>query len=182
MTEGKYIIGIDPPATLSGSSTPTGGEGDDQIDNNDNGAQNEPGDEIFSNTIMLMANTEPNDTNEPGSGGGFDALDDNNGDMTIDFGLVPAMSLGSTVFVDDNNNTIQDPSEPGIAGITVILFDDVAGDGYTPVIDVILATTTTDANGDYYFGNLYPGTYVVGIIPPANLLENSFHQQRRNAE
>ncbi len=169
LTEGKYIIGIDPPATLSGSSTPTGGEGDDQIDNNDNGAQNEPGDEIFSNTIMLMANTEPNDTNEPGSGGGFDALDDNNGDMTIDFGLVPAMSLGSTVFVDDNNNTIQDPSEPGIAGITVILFDDVAGDGYTPVIDVILATTTTDVNGDYYFGNLYPGTYVVGIIPPANL-------------
>ncbi|MBK9106237.1 MAG: HYR domain-containing protein [Saprospiraceae bacterium] len=169
LVEGKYIIGIDPPATLSGSSTPTGGQADNQVDNNDNGAQDAPGDEIFSNTIMLMANTEPNDTNEPGSGGGFDALDDNNGDMTIDFGLVPAMSLGSTVFVDDNNNTVQDPTEPGIAGISVILYNDLAADGYTPGIDLVLATTTTDANGDYYFGNLYPGNYVVGIIPPASL-------------
>ena len=169
LLEGKYIVGVAPPFNLNGSSTPTGGEADDQVDNNDNGVQSTPGDEILSGTIMLMANAEPNDPNEQGSGGGFDALDDNNGDMTIDFGLVPSMALGSTVFGDFNNNAIQDPSETGIAGITVLVFNDIAGDGYTSGVDTIVATTTTDINGDYYVGNLFPGTYVVAIIPTSGL-------------
>jgi hypothetical protein len=48
LLEGKYIVGVVPPANLNGSSTPTGGEADDQVDNNDNGAQSTPGDEILS--------------------------------------------------------------------------------------------------------------------------------------
>ena len=86
--------------------------------------------------------------------------------MTIDFGFyapatpAPKVSIGSTVFVDSNNNGIQDATETGIAGLTVTLYE---ADGTT-----VVATTTTDANGDYYFGGLDEGSYVVGVMPDAS--------------
>ncbi|MFN8291754.1 MAG: SdrD B-like domain-containing protein [Chitinophagaceae bacterium] len=64
-------------------------------------------------------------------------------------------SLGDFVWNDLNNNGIQDAGEPGIAGVTVTLY---AADGTT-----VLATTTTDAIGNYQFTNLAAGTYVVGF-------------------
>jgi SdrD B-like domain len=50
--------------------------------------------------------------------------------------------LGDTVFADDNGNGVQDPGEPGIAGVILELSD--AG-GYP------IATATTDAAGHYSF-------------------------------
>ena len=64
-------------------------------------------------------------------------------------------SIGDKVWNDLNNNGIQDAGEPGIAGVTVTLY---AGDGVT-----VIATTTTDALGNYLFSNLDAGTYVVGF-------------------
>ena len=84
--------------------------------------------------------------------------------MTVDFGLVPTLSIGSTVFSDDNNNGVQDPGELTIGekGKTVTLnLLDTNGN--------VVATTTTDANGSYVFDNLLPGDYIVEFIPPANL-------------
>ena len=49
---------------------------------------------------------------------------DTNGNMTVDFGFVPNMSIGSTVFYDPNNHGTQDianPLEDGIAGVTVVV-------------------------------------------------------------
>lgn len=63
--------------------------------------------------------------------------------------------LGNFVWNDYDNDGIQDPGEPGIPGITVILY---AADGITPI-----ASAITDANGAYNFVNLNPGTYVVGF-------------------
>ena len=37
--------------------------------------------------------------------------DELNGNMTVDFGFIPQMSLGSTVFYDPNDNGIQDTFE-----------------------------------------------------------------------
>ena len=84
--------------------------------------------------------------------------------MTVDFGLVPLGSIGSTVFHDENNNGQLDPGEETVAdkGKTVELtLLDTAGN--------VIATTTTDANGSYVFDNLLPGDYIVEFIPPASL-------------
>jgi protocatechuate 3,4-dioxygenase beta subunit len=63
--------------------------------------------------------------------------------------------LGNFVWNDYDNDGVQDPGEPGIPGIAVTL---CAADGVTPV-----ATAITDANGQYSFVNLEPGTYYVGF-------------------
>jgi len=64
-------------------------------------------------------------------------------------------SIGDKVWNDLNNNGIQDPGEPGIPGVTVTLY---AANGTT-----IIATTTTDALGNYLFTNLDAGSYVIGF-------------------
>src|SRR3954454_1627867 len=61
--------------------------------------------------------------------------------------------LGDTVFRDDNANGLQDPTEPGIEGVEVDLYDDN---------NVLVATTVTDADGHYSFG-VEAFTYVVKI-------------------
>jgi protocatechuate 3,4-dioxygenase beta subunit len=61
-------------------------------------------------------------------------------------------SLGDKVWYDNNNDGIQDASENGVAGITVQLLDNT---------NTIIATTVTDANGNYFFPNLAPSTYRV---------------------
>ena len=77
------------------------------------------------------------------------------------------LEIGNRVWLDSNNNGIQDAGEPDIAGATVHLY---AADGTT-----LLATTTTDSNGNYYFNNgnvtagLQPYTqYVVKLDNPAD--------------
>lgn len=70
--------------------------------------------------------------------------------------------LGNYVWNDLNADGIQDPNEPGIPGVLVMLY---AADGITPISSAI-----TDASGHYSFINLEPGTYVVGF---SNIPEGS---------
>lgn len=73
---------------------------------------------------------------------------------------IPALgSIGDRVWKDDNANGIQDAGEVGIAGVTLTLLNNSA----QPI-----ATTTTDAFGNYKFSNLAAGSYSVRINPPAN--------------
>lgn len=72
---------------------------------------------------------------------------------------IPPASIGDRVWKDDNGNGIQDAGEVGVAGITLVLLNS-AGQ--------IVATTTTDANGNYLFRDLAPGSYSVRVTPPAN--------------
>ncbi len=65
------------------------------------------------------------------------------GDLEIGCDL-PPIQIGNRVWRDVNNNGIQDPGEPGLAGIQVIL----RGPGSTTI-----ATATTDINGEYYFSS-----------------------------
>ena len=74
----------------------------------------------------------------------------------VDFGLVAPASIGDRVWDDVNANGADD-GEPGIGGVTVILTD---ADGAE------VARTTTDANGNYRFTGLIPGTYTVAIEVP----------------
>ncbi len=164
LSPGNYIVGIPTaPAGTSGSST--GQDGDTGTDGNDNGDVGALG--IQSTLIVLTPNGET--ANEPGQGGTQDDAADTNGDMTVDFGFVPNMSIGSTVFNDPNDNGIQDiatnPLENGIAGVAVQLLYDINGDGTIDNSEVI-ATDVTNGNGNYFFGNLSPGTYRVLIPVP----------------
>ncbi|MFM8331299.1 MAG: SdrD B-like domain-containing protein, partial [Candidatus Methylumidiphilus sp.] len=59
-------------------------------------------------------------------------------------------SIGDKVWEDQNHNSIQDASEPGIGGVKVDL-KNAAG--------AVLASTTTDANGNYLFTGLAAGDY-----------------------
>ncbi|MEL6140971.1 MAG: SdrD B-like domain-containing protein, partial [Bacteroidota bacterium] len=65
--------------------------------------------------------------------------------------------LGDFVFVDTNGDGVQDPGEPGVANVTVDLKD---ADGN------VIATTTTDGNGNYAFADLVPGEYSVQFDLP----------------
>ena len=69
--------------------------------------------------------------------------------------LVPTLHrLGNLVWIDANGNGLADIGEPGIEGVTVELFDEN---------DVLIATTTTDADGKYEFAGLPAGNYYVNI-------------------
>ena len=75
----------------------------------------------------------------------------------VDFGLVAPATIGDRVWNDEDGNGA-DNGEPGVPGVTVIL-KDASG--------VEVARTTTDANGNYRFTGLIPGTYTVDIEVPA---------------
>ncbi len=60
--------------------------------------------------------------------------------------------LGNYVWYDDNHDGVQDPTEHGVAGIKVVLFDK---DGNQ------IAETVTDINGRYIFTGLANGEYSV---------------------
>ena len=75
----------------------------------------------------------------------------------VDFGLVAPATIGDRVWNDADGNGA-DNGEPGVPGVTVILKD-------TNGVEV--ARTTTDANGNYRFAGLVPGTYTVDIEVPA---------------
>ncbi len=53
------------------------------------------------------------------------------------------VEIGNRVWFDADSDGIQDPSEPSLAGVTVELIRN----------GVVVGTTTTDANGEYYFSS-----------------------------
>ena len=70
-----------------------------------------------------------------------------------DFGYtstIPAGEIGDRIYQDLNGNGVQDPGEPGIAGIVVQLCGDLDNIDATPPT---CRTETTDADGDYLFGD-----------------------------
>ena len=85
-----------------------------------------------------------------------------------DFGYSGTSSLAGNVFRDDNNDGVQNGTEPGIVGVTVTLTGvDPFGN---PVLDPATGqpyTTTTDANGNYSFAGLVTGVFTLTETQPA---------------
>jgi uncharacterized surface anchored protein len=71
----------------------------------------------------------------------------------VDAGFYKGATLGDRVWLDTNKNGVQDSGEAGVANVKVILLDASGNPTGT--------TATTDANGNYSFTNLKPGTYSV---------------------
>jgi hypothetical protein len=82
---------------------------------------------------------------------------------TVDAGVYTTASLGDYVWVDGNNNGLQDDGPAsGLNGVTVELYN---GAG----VKVGETLTTTDGNGNagyYLFTGLIPGDYSVKFIKP----------------
>jgi len=70
--------------------------------------------------------------------------------------------IGSYVWHDLNGNGIQDAGEPGIPNVQVQLISCVANSGIAPKF------TTTDANGNYLFDNVIPGSYYLKFNLPGD--------------
>ncbi|MCU7495074.1 MAG: choice-of-anchor A family protein [Ignavibacteria bacterium] len=97
---------------------------------------------------------------------------------TIDAGIceipAPKASLGNLVWNDVNKNGLQDDGEPGIANVTVELYQ---CSGTEPV-----ATVSTNSNGIYSFTNLNEGDYKVKFILPENYAFTSKDASAANDE
>lgn len=82
--------------------------------------------------------------------------------MATSLSIVPQElpgSLGDFVWEDMDADGIQDAGEPGVEGVTVELYEGCGG-------TVPIATTATDANGNYLFTDLTPGDYFVKFVLP----------------
>jgi len=159
---------------------------DDVEDKDDNGLDNgnTPATKgITSSLIAMQYNTETEADDDLGTdGAGTLGQEDNDSNLTVDFGFVqPPRSLGNRVWYDPNNNGQIDAGDdfdsgtagdqPGIPNVTVSLYrdnngngipDDVNADGFFTAADAI-AYDVTDANGYYLFDNLPPERYLVAV-------------------
>jgi hypothetical protein len=82
-------------------------------------------------------------------------------------------SIGDRVWYDVNQNGVQDGGEPGVPNVQVLL-KDCAG--------TVLATTTTDANGNYLFKDLLPGNYNIEIVKSTLPAGYAFTTQNAGAD
>ena len=111
----------------------------------------------FTSTDEGADDTIDSDANENGVTDCFEVNDED--DPTLDAGIFqPRASLGDTVFLDEDQDGIQDDGEEGVEGVTVNLLD---CDGNE------LDSTTTDASGNYSFTDLDPNVdYIVEFELP----------------
>lgn len=72
--------------------------------------------------------------------------------------IVELAAIGDFVWLDNDQNDVQDSGEPGVSGVLVVLYD---GD------ENEVARTATDENGRYRFDDLVPGDYSLRFSPPA---------------
>ena len=98
--------------------------------------------------------------------------DNTSGDITLElndpirenvnFGYISNNSISGTVYRDDNRSNSLNGGEAGYPEQTVQLLDK---DGQ------VIATTKTDANGNYSFDNLHDGTYFVKVVKDGALTD-----------
>ncbi|MEZ5325582.1 MAG: SdrD B-like domain-containing protein [Verrucomicrobiales bacterium] len=164
---GDYIVYL-PNVTaigqpLSGKATLTGGSIDDNTDNDDDGLDVLLNGGIRSSVINLTPGAEI--TGEPSQALYTGTLNDNQVNMTVDFGFETddtAIGIGSVVFIDGRglgtlDGTYDHPNE-GVDGVTVSLYFSYQTPGIDPPYEV---TRTT--NGGHYYFDCRPGTYKVYI-------------------
>ncbi|MGH1542561.1 MAG: SdrD B-like domain-containing protein, partial [Arenicella sp.] len=186
LPEGDYRVQVDLNTTTSHTGgyldmTPTqvadpdaAGPGqDNNTDSNvDNAApgHNPAGNIYQSGVVTLSVGGEPSSETDTIAGGADQpnqtaAQPDNSGNMTVDFGFIQPVSLGSTIWQDLNGDGTQDAAEPGITGATITLLnpDGTVFDSDPNTAGIQSLTDTTDGDGQYNFDGLPPGDYRVQV-------------------
>jgi hypothetical protein len=83
---------------------------------------------------------------------------------TFDFGQFQTVSLSGEVYSDVNSNGQLDSGEPGLVGWTVQLLNSA---------NHVIATTTTDASGDFAFSGVGPGTHTIDEVVQTGYIETT---------
>jgi len=130
-----------PSPDFPGSSDPTTDDPEDNEDGDDNGIQNAFGEGVWSGVITLEGDDEP--TGEPGSGGDQDAADDDNGNMTIDFGFRPSVDVSLIKVVDNPEPNVGETvtftitlSNDGPNDATGVAVEDVVPNGFSDISNI----------------------------------------------
>ena len=124
-------------------------------------------------TVNVKASTVPAGFFKTVTGQGFPATDsnpdpyifelpNNSSDLTIDFGYTNSCTaeLGDYVWLDLDKDGVQNPNEPGVDNVTVLLLDSTGNPLNPP------RQATTGNGGVYKFTGLCPGDYIVMFVPP----------------
>lgn len=166
LIKGDYIVEVTTPAGLVSSSGTNGSlsgtyepapdpDGTPKLDSDDNGTKFD-GTATRSKPISLGTNVPSGEDQ-----GNVVNLPDSRNDYTVDFGFFRPGSLGDKVWLDADKDGIQDSSETAVSNVNVTLYQNACGAN-----GIVLGTTTTDANGNYSFGNLVAGNYFVKFTLP----------------
>ena len=162
--------------TSAGTTTETApADANLDIESDDNGSHQTSGTfagAVVSESINLGL-YEPTDdsTNTPGHPGGSP---DEQSNLTLDFGFYQ-VGLGNVVWEDTDNDGLYEPGdgETGVPNVQVQLFASngiteiqVGPDGLLGTADDAPGGMLTDVSGNYSFGNLPEGDYIVKIFPP----------------
>ncbi len=147
---GNFYIKVTPPVDylFTGGTASTA---DDNIDNNNDGAQpGGSGTPLFSPVINLS--------------GGAESITDGDTDpdtnFTVDFGLWSSVAVGNFIFLDINGDGLRNEGE-SLGNIYVELY----AQGATPGVDepVTVGTSGCSCKGRYYLDGLNPGSYFLHI-------------------
>jgi hypothetical protein len=94
------------------------------------------------------------------------------GDIEVlcDVNIAPlSLQIGNRIWLDENGDGSQSPTEPGISGVTVELYKN----------GVLIARTTTNANGEYYFTSAAAGNATwFGTGADTEVLANTAYEIR----
>jgi len=104
--------------------------------------------------IANLDQTEDPDSTKDNTSGTMTLNADNPVQENINFGYVKKHAISGNVYLDQNRDKTKDGGDIPQSGITVNLVD---------ASGTVVATTTTDADGNYSFTGLGDGTYTVQV-------------------
>ncbi len=104
--------------------------------------------------IANLDQTEDPDSTKDNTSGTVTLNADNPVQENINFGYVKKHAISGNVYLDQNRDKTKDGGDIPQSGITVNLVD---------ASGTVVATTTTDADGNYSFTGLGDGTYTVQV-------------------
>ncbi|WP_302701410.1 SdrD B-like domain-containing protein [uncultured Actinomyces sp.] len=104
--------------------------------------------------IADLTQTEDPDATKDSSSGTVTLNAGNPVQENINFGYVKKHAISGTVYLDQNRDKAKDGGDIAQSGVTVKLVD---------ASGAVVATTTTDADGNYSFTGLNDGTYTVQV-------------------
>ena len=112
--------------------------------------------------LAELTQTEDPDGTKDNASGAIALNADNPVRENINFGYIKKHAISGTVYLDQNRDKMKDTGDIDLSGVTVNL---LGKDGS------VVATTTTDANGNYSFTGLNDGTYTVQVDKTGSLAD-----------